>query len=49
MAKNIFQEGPISSDFIANSIAKHQSKTSIGAHSIFLGQVRADQVDDKVV
>lgn len=47
--KNVFQEGPISSDFIGNSIAKHQSKTSIGAHTIFLGQVRADEIDDKVV
>ncbi len=47
--KNVFQEGPISSDFIGNSIAKHQSKTSIGAHNIFLGQVRADEIDDKVV
>jgi molybdopterin synthase catalytic subunit len=27
---------------LVNSIAKHQSKTTIGAHNIFLGQVRAD-------
>lgn len=47
--KNVFKEGPISSDFIATSIAKHQTKTSIGAHNIFLGQVRADEVDGKVV
>ena len=47
--KKIFIEGPISSDFIAQSIAKHQSKTSIGAHNIFLGQVRADVIDDKKV
>lgn len=33
--KNVFREGAISSEFIANSIAKHQSKTSIGAHNIF--------------
>ena len=26
-----------------------KSKTSIGAHNIFLGQVRADDIDDKVV
>jgi molybdopterin synthase catalytic subunit len=47
--KNIFIQGPVSPDFIANSIQKHQSKTDIGAHSIFLGQVRADQIDDKPV
>ncbi len=47
--KKVFIEGPISSDFIAQSVAKHQSKTSIGAHNIFLGQVRADVIDDKKV
>lgn len=47
--KNVFREGAISSDFIANSIAKHQSKTGIGAHTIFLGQVRADEVEGKTV
>jgi molybdopterin synthase catalytic subunit len=47
--KNIFTDGPISSAFIADSIAKHQSKTNIGGHSIFLGQVRADLVDGKTV
>lgn len=47
--KNVFIQGPISSEFIGSSIAKHQSKTSIGAHNIFLGQVRADKIDSKVV
>ena len=47
--KSIFIEGPISADFIASSIAKHQSKKNIGAHEIFLGQVRADEVDGQVV
>jgi len=47
--KNVFKEGAISSEFIGQSIAKHQSKTSIGAHNIFLGQVRADIIDDKTV
>jgi molybdopterin synthase catalytic subunit len=47
--KNVFKEGAISSEFIAESIAKHQSKTSIGAHNIFLGQVRADEIDGKTV
>ncbi|MDX1314614.1 MAG: molybdenum cofactor biosynthesis protein MoaE, partial [Eudoraea sp.] len=47
--KNVFREGAISPEFIANSIAKHQVKTQIGAHDIFLGQVRADEIDGKVV
>ena len=47
--KNVFKEGAISSEFIATSIAKHQSKTNIGAHNIFLGQVRADEIDGKTV
>ena len=34
--------GAITSDFIGNSIAKHSFKTDIGAHAIFLGQVRKD-------
>jgi molybdopterin synthase catalytic subunit len=47
--KNVFKDGAISSEFIAISIAKHQSKTSIGAHNIFLGQVRADKIHDKTI
>ncbi len=47
--KNVFRQGPITSEFIGNSIQKHQSKTSIGAHNIFLGQVRADQIENKQV
>ncbi|HBK84352.1 MAG TPA: molybdopterin converting factor [Flavobacterium sp.] len=41
---SVFIQGAISSEFIAQSIAKHQSKHTIGAHSIFLGQVRADEM-----
>lgn len=47
--KNIFIEGAISPEFIAKSIASHQSKHKIGGHSIFLGQIREDLVDDKIV
>ena len=47
--KNVFKDGAISSQFIGDSIAKHQSKTDIGAHNIFLGQVRADEVDGKAI
>lgn len=49
MPKSIFVEGAISPEKIANSIAKHQSKTTIGGHSIFLGQIRADQTEGKEV
>jgi molybdopterin synthase catalytic subunit len=41
--KSIFFQGPIPSSFVGESIGKHQSKTEIGAHAIFLGQVRADE------
>lgn len=47
--KNIFVEGPIAAQFIADSIAKHASKTDIGGHNLFLGQVRADKIGDKTV
>jgi molybdopterin synthase catalytic subunit len=47
--KKVFIEGPIGADFVATSIAKHQPKTGIGAHDIFLGQVRADVIDGKEV
>ena len=47
--KNIFTNGAIPAQFIAESIQKHQSNTAIGAHSIFLGQVRADQIGDESV
>ena len=42
-------EGAIPPSFIADSIAKHASKTGIGGHNIFLGQVRADDIDGKKV
>lgn len=47
--KNVFVEGAISPEKIATSISHHQVKTQIGAHDIFLGQVRADEVDGKTV
>ena len=47
--KNIFVQGAIDPAFIGESIAKHQTKTDIGGHSIFLGQVRADAIDGKTV
>ena len=47
--KNVFKNGGISPKFIGESIAKHQSKTDIGAHNIFLGQVRADEINEKTI
>ncbi len=47
--KKVFVHGPISPDFVAKSIASHQSKTGIGAHAIFLGQIRADQKEGGAV
>ena len=47
--KNFFLNGPISPDFISNSIHKHQIKHNIGAHNIFLGQVRKDTIKSNVV
>lgn len=48
-AKNIFMQGAIPASFIAESIQKHSTKTTIGGHSIFLGQVRADQTENGIV
>jgi Molybdopterin converting factor, large subunit len=47
--KNIFVQGAIQPAFIADSIQKHSIKTNIGGHSIFLGQVRADDIEGKKV
>ena len=47
--KKVFIQGPQTPQFIADSIAKHSTKTDIGAHNIFLGQVRSDAVDGKKV
>lgn len=47
--KNVFTDGPITSEMIAKSIAHHSTKHDIGAHSIFLGQVRADEIEGRKV
>ena len=47
--KNIFVKGPIAPSFVGEKIQDHQSKVNIGGHSIFLGQVRADEIDGKKV
>lgn len=47
--KSCFIQGPIKPQFIAKQIARHNTKHNIGAHSIFLGQVRADEVGNKKI
>jgi molybdopterin synthase catalytic subunit len=47
--KKVFIDGPISAQFIADSISKHSSKKNIGAHNIFLGQIRQDKINDEQV
>ncbi len=42
-------QGPVTPLFIADSIAKHSGKTDIGAHAIFLGQIRKDTRDGREV
>ncbi len=47
--KSYFIDGKIEAGFIAEQIAGHSKKHTIGAHSIFLGQVRADENENKKV
>ena len=47
--KKIFIEGAISPQFIADSISKHSNKNEIGAHQIFLGQIRSDVINGRTV
>ena len=47
--KDIFQSGAIAASLIGESIQKHSSKKDIGAHSLFLGQVRADEINGERV
>ncbi len=47
--KNIFIQGPVPPDLIRDNIRNHKTKTDIGAHSIFLGQVRSDEINNKKV
>lgn len=44
-----FIEGAIPPSLIADDIAKHSTKTNIGAHSIFLGQVRSDVIGERFI
>lgn len=48
-SKKIFVDGAITPQFIADAIAKHSTKKNIGAHQIFLGQIRTDVINEKTV
>ncbi len=49
MTKNILVEGPITPQLVNTVLGKLQEDTSLGGHSIFLGQVRADIKGSKKV
>lgn len=42
-------EGPVSGDILLNLIMTASGKTDSGGHMIFLGQVRADEINGKKV
>ncbi|MCC5932440.1 MAG: molybdenum cofactor biosynthesis protein MoaE [Cyclobacteriaceae bacterium] len=46
---SIFVHGAISADDIANAIQRLSEFQNIGAHSIFIGQVRSDAIEDQIV
>lgn len=47
--KDFFVDGDISPSLIKETIEHHSSKTQIGAHTVFLGQVRSDIIENKIV
>ncbi len=47
--KSYLIDGPITPEKLATLVANHQAKTDCGAHSLFLGQVRADEINGKRV
>jgi molybdopterin synthase catalytic subunit len=47
--REIFVDGPISPSSVAELIATQKSEPGVGGQSIFVGQVRDDQVDGKKV
>jgi molybdopterin synthase catalytic subunit len=49
MEINYLIEGPVSQKLISVLIGKAAGKTDSGGHSIFLGQVRADEINGKKV
>jgi molybdopterin synthase catalytic subunit len=48
-AGNHLIEGPIDAGYISAEIQKHETKSDLGAHALFIGTVRADLADEKTV
>jgi molybdopterin synthase catalytic subunit len=49
MGRNLLINGPVSGIIIASLLEEMGKKTLCGGHSLFLGQVRADEVEGKTV
>jgi molybdopterin synthase catalytic subunit len=49
MLDNYLIDGPVTTEIISSFMGKESHKTDSGGHSIFLGQVRADEVNGKRV
>ena len=49
MSGNCLINGPITQKVITSSLEKMGQKTDSGGHSVFLGQVRADEINGKKV
>ena len=49
MRKNLLIQGPVTGNIITTLLGDMGRKTDSGAHSLFLGQVRADEKDGKRV
>jgi molybdopterin synthase catalytic subunit len=49
MQKSYLIDGPISQDVILTLLNKMGEKSDSGGHSVFLGQVRADIIEGKIV
>jgi molybdopterin synthase catalytic subunit len=49
MAHNYLIEGPITQAIISQILEKAEVASDSGGHSVFIGQVRADRIEDKVV
>jgi molybdopterin synthase catalytic subunit len=49
MVKNYLTEGPVTIKEISIALEKMGDKQTAGGHSVFMGQVRADNIDGKTV
>ena len=49
MQRNYLINGPISHDIITSILDKMGAETNSGGHSFFLGQVRADRINGRIV